>query len=152
MNLLDEYKQLYTSEMSHSDRLNNKIGFYITFLTIQGTGNIVIWTKYFSHQINTIYLLLCFISFVSFISSIFLFYKAFSGYEYAYFPVGEMKNKVEQTISITKNIDKGKNIADQHIEYMFRYTYIKCATISLLLIGITYAYSMIFIDNIHIIK
>lgn len=171
MSLMDESKELYLSEINHSDRLNGKIGNSITFLTIEGTGNIIIWTKYFSHSINTVYLILCFISLVSFIISIFFFYKAYSGYKYAYFPVDDMNNKIIQTNQATKNIKDGIKIAENHIISMFEYTYMKCAiidfkenlnkssrhkkfikyvSISLVIIAITYAYSMIFMDNIHL--
>ena len=100
MNVLEEYKELYYNSLEHSDRLNNKIGNSITFLTLIGTGNILIWSKYFTSIIDTVFLILCFLSTTSFLWSGYLFVKAYSGYKYAYFPSDKVSLNIKETREI----------------------------------------------------
>lgn len=130
MDLFQEYKELYYKEIEHSDRLNNKIGNSIAFVTLIGSGNLLIWGKYFTSQVNTVYLILCFVSSVAFCITFILFIRAYSGYLYAYFPTAEMNRKILQTFNITEDIVNGKQLADNHIKGMLERTYIKCANLN----------------------
>ena len=43
MDLLQEYKELYYKEIEYSDRLSNKINVSISFITILGSAQIILW-------------------------------------------------------------------------------------------------------------
>lgn len=171
MNLLNEYKELYCKEIEHSDRLNNKISNSIAFITLIGSGNLLIWQKYFTREINTVYLLLCFTSLLMFVVTFLFFIRAYSGYDYAYFPTADMNQKIQQTLNITNGIKDGKTIADNHIQGMFERTYIKCANldfeqnliknkrhkmfttasvVSFLALAVAYIFNISVIENIHL--
>jgi len=130
MDLLSEYKDLYNNTIEHSERLSNKINISMTQLVAITTGNIFVWREFFTSPVSLIYLILCFISFVSLVVASVLFYRAYSGYTYAYFPTKDMNIKIQQTVAKTKNIKNGKEIADNHISGMFSRTYLKCAIIN----------------------
>lgn len=130
MNLFEEYKDLYYKELEHSDRLNDKVHTGITFLTILGSGQILLWNQFINIETNVlsyIYLAGCLISFALFIGLLFLFYNTYNGYSYNYFPIQEMANVVQETLDIVENIQyedneqkqENKKRANQHIEDMF---------------------------------
>lgn len=171
MELFQEYKELYYKELEHSERLNNKIGNSIAVISLIASGNLLIWQKYFTTTIDTIFLLLCFISFVLFVITFFAFLRAFSGYRYAYFPTTDMNRKIEQTKIRTKGINNGDDMAAKHIKGMLERTYIKCANlnfdqnitkntrykkfttisiISIFALVVAYIYNIAIIENIHL--
>lgn len=83
MDELENYKELYYKEIEYTERLNSKINTCITFLTIIGSGLILVWSqleKVGSGIQFWLYLILCAISSVLFIVCIYFFYKAYSGY------------------------------------------------------------------------
>ena len=45
IDLLQEYKEQYYKEIEHSERLNGKINTMITFLTILGGAQVLLWTQ-----------------------------------------------------------------------------------------------------------
>jgi hypothetical protein len=172
MDLLSEYKELYHKSIEHSDRLSNKINTTMTQLAAISTGNVFIWREYFTTSINTTYLLLCFTSFLALITTLFLFYRAYSGYTYAYFPTKDMSVKVQQVKNIAKNSQVKSCEVDTRINGMFTRTYLKCAiinttenmiktkrhkilslflVISFLSLAIAFAFNIAVINNIHIL-
>ena len=52
MNLLEEYKDLYYKEIEYSERLNNKINTGITFLTVLGSAQIILWVQFKSFNLK----------------------------------------------------------------------------------------------------
>lgn len=171
MDLLSEYKDLYYKTIDHSERLNNKINSSITQLAVIGSGNIIIWQKYFTTSIDTIYLILCFISLITFMFSLIFFYRAYSGYTYAYFPIKDMSLKIQQTISLTKDMEDGITKSENHINGMLMRTYLKCAifntntnikkttrhkmfttifVIAFISLAVAFSYNIAIIENIHL--
>lgn len=45
MDELENYKELYYKEIEYTERLNSKINTCITFLTIIGSGLILVWSQ-----------------------------------------------------------------------------------------------------------
>ena len=45
MDELEEYKELYYKEIEYTERLNSKINTCMTFLTIIGSGVILVWSQ-----------------------------------------------------------------------------------------------------------
>lgn len=45
MDELEEYKELYYKEIEYTERLNSKINMCMTFLTIIGSGVILVWSQ-----------------------------------------------------------------------------------------------------------
>ena len=89
--------------IEHSERLNNKINACMTFLTILGSGQVLLWTQFKNfnlHFYSTIYICLCVVSLIFFIISSVKFYKSFSGYKYNYFPIKEMALKHKNLITM----------------------------------------------------
>lgn len=96
MDELEEYKELYYKEIEYTERLNSKINMCMTFLTIIGSGVILVWSQLGKASPSIyfwIYLILCIMSSVSFIICIIFFYKAYSGYEIHYYPIKEMAER-----------------------------------------------------------
>lgn len=124
INQLDEYKNLYYKEIEHSERLNNKINACMTFLTILGSGQVLLWTQFKNfnlHFYSTIYICLCVVSLIFFIISSVKFYKSFSGYKYNYFPIKEMALKsieIHNIANASKNANDIK-LADDYIYNMY---------------------------------
>ena len=169
--LMSEYESLYNNTISHSERLNNRIGNSIAIITVLGTGNILVWKEYFTKPINTIYLILCFIALLSFIVTMILFYRAYSGYTYAYFPIEDIASKISETIELTKNDTDNGERCNNHIRGMMGRTYLRCAVentkqniiknnrykkfitsvvFSFIAIAIAYGFSIGIINNSHI--
>ena len=122
MDLLQEYKELYYKEIEHSERLNNKINTCITFLTILGSAQILLWTQFKNFEIkwySILYIFLCAISLVIFVITIIRFYKTYSGYEYSYFPIKDMAIKTIETYQIAADAGDEKDYADKHIYNMY---------------------------------
>ena len=105
MNLLEEYKELYYKEIEFNDRLNNKITTCITFLTVLGSGLIFLWTKIKNYEMlwyTGVYLVFCTITTLMFLVCIYMFFKAYSGYDRPTFPIKRtalQNQKVLQSVS-----------------------------------------------------
>lgn len=130
MNLFDEYKNLYSHEIEFCDRLNKRITNSLGILTIIGTGEIIIWKECLKSEINILLFLLCFISIQSFLITSFKFYKSYTGYKYAYYPIEETKKFIDSTYKIVKNSKKDITIAENHVLKGLQENYIKCAIIN----------------------
>jgi len=119
MELLEEYKDLYYKEIEYSDRLSNKINTCITFLTILGSAQILLWSQFVRFSLSwctIVYLIFCALSTILFIICLHKFYKAYSGYKMSYFPIKDMAVAISQTYQMTdkKHIKK----ADIHVNNM----------------------------------
>lgn len=118
---VEEYRELYYKEIEHTERLNSRINTCITFLTIIGSGVILVWTqlKDFHGMVQFwVYLVLCVLSSVSFLVCIVMFYKAYSGYNINYYPIKDMEAACRQTCELVDG-GKIKNYqAEQHIKNM----------------------------------
>lgn len=130
MDLFQEYKDLYNHEIEFSDRLNSKISNSLAILTIVGTGEMIIWKDCLSGKFNIIFFILCFLSLQCFCMGLYKFYKAYTNYEYGYYPIEETKTYVETTYAIIKKNNKPTEIGDNHITKGFQDNYIKCAIIN----------------------
>lgn len=122
MDLLQEYKELYYKEIEHSERLNNKINTCITFLTIQGSAQILLWTQLKNFEIqwySILYLILCLTSLTTFIICLYKFYETYSGYEYSYFPIRDMALRTIETYRIVSEAGDPEENADKHIYNMY---------------------------------
>lgn len=121
MDLLQEYKDLYYKEIEYYDRLNNKITTSITFLTILGSGQILLWSQFvgISFKWYTIlYFILCVISTLLFLICMYKFYRAYSGYQVNYFPIKDMAITIHQIQKIAQSLDD-KYKAENYINDMF---------------------------------
>lgn len=89
MDLLQEYKELYYKEIEFNDRLNNKITTCITFLTILGSAQILLWSQMrFCLNLYVIVYIVCSgVSSILFIYCVFLFFRTYSGYKTQLFPI-----------------------------------------------------------------
>lgn len=118
VDLLQEYKELYYKEIELSERLSNKINTCITFLTILGSGQILIWIQLTNFQRNTytiVYMVACTLSTCLFATSLYKFYKAYSGYKMGYFPIKDMAKAIKDTKDMAGNmVDE----ANEHIYNM----------------------------------
>lgn len=130
MDLLNEYKELYYHELDFCDRLNNKINNTIAIITIIGGGEIIVWKDCFSKNFNLLYFIICILSFQCFIITLFKFYKSYSGYKYAYYPISGTKTAIDNTYKIIKNKNKDKSIADSHIAKILSSNFIEAAIIN----------------------
>ena len=122
MDLLQEYKELYYKEIEHSERLNSKINTAITFLTVLGSAQILLWTQFKTFEFaiySIVYLILCTISLCSFIMSAYRFFKSYSNYSYSYFPINDMAKATIQTYNIAGNDKTEIERADKHIYNMY---------------------------------
>lgn len=124
INQLDEYKNLYYKEIEHSERLNNKINACMTFLTILGSGQVLLWTQFRNFNLrlySIIYICLCIVSLILFVIGAVKFYKSFSGYKYNYFPIKEMALKSIEIHNIAKASENEDDIklADDYIYNMY---------------------------------
>lgn len=120
--LLQEYRDFYYKEIEHSERLNNKSGTFITFLTILGSTQVLLWTQFKSFEIHVysvIYLVLSVISLVFFAVSVIKFYHCFSGYSYNYFPIEGMARATVDTYEIAGDNEEDIKLADEHIYNMY---------------------------------
>lgn len=130
MNLLEEYKDLYYKEIEYSERLNNKINTGITFLTVLGSAQIILWVQFksFNLKIYTIiYFISCLISFLLFIMCVYRFYKTYTGYKYNYFPIEDMALTVVKTYQIAGDNKKDIKKANKHIHNMYCERYLNDA-------------------------
>lgn len=121
MDALEEYKELYYKEIEYTERLNSKINTCMTFLTIIGSGVILVWLQLCKVSLGIyfwIYLILCIMSSVSFITSIIFFYKAYSGYEIHYYPIQEMPIASNETFKLVDNGQIEKKQAEKHVRNM----------------------------------
>lgn len=110
MNLLQEYKELYYKEIEFSDRLNSKISICITFLTILGSAQIVLWTqlKNFNSSISTnVYIVFCSVTTILFIICIWKFFKTYSGYHIQMFPIDSYAKQNSRVLSSVVQEQKG---------------------------------------------
>lgn len=128
MNLLQEYKELYYKELEYSERLSGKINTCITFLTILGSAQVLLWSQFicFSIEFYTlIYLIFCACSTIVFIICLYKFYKSYSGYKIAYLPIKEMAIAITTTYQMTDeaNIEK----ANVHVNNMLCESFINQA-------------------------
>lgn len=122
MDLLQEYKELYYKEIEHSERLNNKIGTSISFITVLGSAQILLWTQFKTFEntrYSSIYLILCVISLLFFIICAIIFYFTYSGYKYNYFPIEDMALVTIQTYEIAGEDKKDIKRANKHIYNMY---------------------------------
>lgn len=133
IDLLQEYKELYYKEIEHSERLNGKINVCITFLTVLGSAQILLWTqlKNFLLGVYTyIYLGFCILSFIIFVISLIKFYKAYSKYNYCYFPIKDMALSAIETYKIADNSQNPKKDCKRvknHVYNMFCERYLNDA-------------------------
>lgn len=103
--LLEEYKELYYKEIEFNDRLNNKITTCITFLTVLGSALIFLWTQIKNFELfwyTGVYLTFCIINTVMFFICIFLFFKAYSGYDRPTFPI---KSTAVQNTNVLNSVN-----------------------------------------------
>lgn len=139
MNLLQEYKELYYKEIEFSDRLNNKITTCITFLTILGSAQILLWTQMKNFELlwyTGVYLTFCCVSTALFIVCIILFYRSYSGFKTHYFPI---RNIAKQNETILRNIsDDQKQNAEKMLENAMAISFIFSFISFALYIGIDY--------------
>lgn len=122
MDLLQEYKELYYKELELSERLSNKSSICITFITVLGSAQILLWTQFKSFEISiysVVYLALCIISLLAFAFCAFKFYFAYSGYNYNYFPIEDMVSTTEETYKIAGSNKKDIKLADKYIYNMY---------------------------------
>lgn len=90
MKLLEEYKELYYKEIEDANRLDNKITTCITFLTVLGSAQILLWTQIETYEpvwYTGIYLGFCLAGAVMLCVCIGLFFRTYSGNETHLFPI-----------------------------------------------------------------
>ena len=100
MDVLEEYKELYYKEIEYTERLNSKINICITFLTIIGSGVMLVWSKIesvYTCKYFWVYLSLCITSSVLFSLCIIFFYRTYYGYKINYYPIKEMAISFNET-------------------------------------------------------
>lgn len=134
MDLLQEYKDLYYKEIEHSEILNGKINTCITFITVLGSAQIILWTQFKNFDIkiySMIYFVLCLISFIFFIVNIYIFYRAYSGYKYNYFPIKDMALATIETYRIAGDNKKDIKRADKHVYNMYCERYLNDAVVNM---------------------
>lgn len=115
MNLLNEYKELYYKELEHNDRLNNKMGIHITFITVIATAEILLWKDVFLLPYISwwwIYIVLTSISLICFVITLFYFYKLYTGYKYCHINLQETKMYIDNA----KKYAKQNNISSEVTE------------------------------------
>lgn len=130
MDLLQEYKELYHKEIEHSERLNERISKCITYLTILGSAQILLWTQLKNFEIviyTLIYFIGCLSSLILFGVSVYKFYRAYSGYKYNYFPIKEMAIATIQTYEIAGHNKKDIKKANNHVYNMYCERYLNDA-------------------------
>ena len=130
MDELEEYKELYYKEIEYTERLNSKINTCMTFLTIIGSGVILVWSQLCKVSPSIyfwIYLILCIMSSMSFIICIIFFYKAYSGYEIHYYPIKEMAVASNETFKLVDNGQIKKKQAEKHVRNMMAERYLNDA-------------------------
>lgn len=108
MDLLQEYKELYNHEIAFCDRLNAKISNALAIITIIGTGEAIVWKDCLGAGFNIVLFILCIISLQCFLYTMYKFYKAYSNYEYGYYPIEETENFVKCTFKIGKSKKNGR--------------------------------------------
>lgn len=116
MNLLQEYKELYYKEIEFNDRLNNKITTCITFLTILGSAQILLWTqmKTYLTWYTLVYVICSCISSISFIACVGLFFRTYSGYKTQLFPI---RDSALQNMKVLNEVEvKQKHMALEVLE------------------------------------
>ena len=121
MDELEEYKELYYKEIEYTERLNSRINTCITFLTIIGSGVILVWSqlKDFRDMVQFwLYLGLCVLSGVFLCVCIVMFYKAYSGYDIKYYPIKDMAITCRQTYELAEKGKIKKEQAAQHVKNM----------------------------------
>lgn len=127
---VEECRELYYKEIEHTERLNSRINTCITFLTIIGSGVILVWTqlKDFRGMVQFwVYLVLCVLSSVSLLVCIVVFYKAYSGYEIHYYPIKGVEVACKQTYKLVEDGKIKDYQAEQHIKNMKCERYLKDA-------------------------
>jgi len=130
MDELEEYKELYYKEIEYTERLNSKINTCMTFLTIIGSGVILVWSQLGKVSPSIyfwLYLALCIMSSVSFIICIIFFYKAYSGYEIHYYPIKEMAIASNETFKLVDTGQIKKKQAEKHVRNMMAERYLNDA-------------------------
>ena len=130
MDELENYKELYYKEIEYTEKLNSKINTCITFLTIIGSGLILVWAQL--EEVDSgiwfwLYLILCVISSILFIICIYFFYKAYSGYNIHYYPIKEMAMVCNQTYELVEKGKIKKKQAEKHIKDMMSERYLNDA-------------------------
>lgn len=103
-----------------TEYLNSKINNSITFLTIIGTANILLLTNLFPIEAtlwSIVYVIFCFVNIIMFIVTIYRFIKAYTGHNYLYFYITDVKIKCEQfKDNILKQVkSQGYDIAEEEI-------------------------------------
>lgn len=96
MDLLQEYKELYYQELAFKESLDNKITTGITFLTILGSGQILLWSQLKNFQpvwYMGVYMTLCFIATTLSVIAGVWFYKTHAGYTIRRFPIEDIFNE-----------------------------------------------------------
>lgn len=130
VDLLEDYKELYYKEIEYTERLNSKINTCITFLTIIGSGVILVWSQFgevYSSEYFWTYLILCGVSSVSFIFCIIFFYKAYTGYEIHYFPIKDMAIACNETYKLVYKGLIEREQAEKHVKNMMSERYLNDA-------------------------
>lgn len=130
MDLFQEYKELYNHEITFSDRLNAKISNALAIITIIGTGEAIVWKDCLGDGFNIFFFVLCIISLQCFLYTLFRFYKAYSNYEYGYYPIKETEDFVNLTYKIGEEKHKSDDVIKKHIVKKMRDNYIKAASIN----------------------
>lgn len=124
MNLLEEYKELYYKEIEFNDRLNNKITTCITFLTVLGSGLIFLWTKLKNFEMlwySGVYIVFCTITTLMFLTCIFMFFKAYSGYDRPTFPIKKtaIQNANVLNAVVSDQKESAMNVLEQTMAIRF---------------------------------
>lgn len=122
MDELQEYKELYYKEIEYSERLNGRVATNITFLTILGSAQIFSWSQIISFDIGWYFIsdiVMNIIALILFILAVIQFYKAYTGYEYHYFPISDMAKAKAETIKIAGKDEEKVKRAEKHIYNMY---------------------------------
>lgn len=131
MDLLQEYKEMYYKEIELNDRLNNKIGTNITFLSIVGTAEILLWKDMFLLPHTQwwwwVYLALSIISLCLFLLSAYSFYKSYTKYGYEYIEIEKIKKYIERAHEYANKEDISQEKTDRYIASMLKNQYITIA-------------------------
>ena len=122
MDMFNEYKELYYKEIELTVRLENRISYCLTFLTIIGAGLVLLITELSTIKcgiLNVLYICLFIFLVILFFISSYFFYKTFFNHGYKYFSIEKMVETIDETINVTKDKENGTEIANKHIEDIF---------------------------------
>lgn len=102
MNILEEYKDLYYKELEFADKLNSKITTCITFITILGSAQALLWTQFKHFQLcwyTGIYYAICCVSTTLFGICVYQFVKTYCGYPIDRFPIKSHATQIADVLN-----------------------------------------------------